>query len=168
MPSSKVLVYNPIVSAANHYIFLPHQVQISKHRHIDVLQSIDSDFPEARLPEYAEDFAAARHLSKHIWPSKFHIEVTSVSRNDRRNAIDTGIASVGKINTPKSLKAVLPLLKDVLQKHRIYKYTRTLHHIAPSKVEPFHILVIDMTYALRFFSSYSTSSSVRKRDPFCL
>lgn len=101
---------------------------------VDILVCACKAFPQAAQPAYAADLAAARHLSKHIWPSRYAIDATESNRNNRRYGIDHGVASIGRTKTPKSLKAALPILNEVLRRHRSYNYTRELQRIAPSKV----------------------------------
>lgn len=100
----------------------------------DALNVIQTSFPEAALPDYADDLAAARHLSKHIWPSQYQLDIGQSPRNESRGKLDEAIMTRGSVNTPSCLKATLPLLHEMLGRHRTYRYTDTLKNNAPSAV----------------------------------
>lgn len=104
----------------------------------DVLHTIEKAFPEAHLPEYAEDLATARHLSKHIWPRLYGMMVETCHRNGRRTRLDETITARGVVRTPDRLKTVLPLLRELLQRHAKCDYRQILRQLAPSTASTSH------------------------------
>lgn len=104
---------------------------------LDVLNSVLEAFPPTTSPDYTHDLAPARHLSKHIWRDEYGLDLACLQRTEphhRRQLVENAIMAKGPTGTPKRLRAVLPLLRDMALRHQGLDYRALRDKMCPSTV----------------------------------
>ncbi|KAI0734344.1 hypothetical protein BC629DRAFT_1266802, partial [Irpex lacteus] len=112
---------------------------------LDVLNQLAPTQHGSRIPvrpDPRKSEAAARHLSKHVFPRQYGLPNAFENNGNghtnhilkRRASLISELQALGSCKTPKRVKPALDLLDKLLWRHSKCKYKPLLKRLCPSKV----------------------------------